>query len=248
MIKTSFSEILLSSIHPMDGAKIGVIGGGGKTAFMFEAGRVFAGNHRKTLITSITKAGRTDQFQVNVLKQIRDNNLLNLFETNNPVYLLNKQIKDEKYSGLSIATLEQLVQAVDVAVFECDGSRNLPLKAHNNADPHVPEFATHTVIVIGADVVDTTLSDGLVHRPDLFRNLWAIENNQSISCDLIGHIVTSKKGYLSKVPEGMPLLYVINKADEFPLQAEKLAHSIGEKISFPVYWGSVMDKWLVSVK
>ena len=198
-------------------------------------------------MTSITKAGPSNNFPVILTDSPEKISLTRLFKYQNPVYLLHEQIRADKYTGISPAQLESLLPKADVTIFECDGSRNLPLKAHNSGDPVVPDFATHVIIVVGADVVNTKLSDGKVHRPELFRSLWDTQNDPVIDVELITRVLTHKKGYLSKIPDSVEKIYFVNKSDIFPKEAEALALSISRVTSDMVFWGSIHKSWWKAV-
>ncbi|MCF7902506.1 MAG: putative selenium-dependent hydroxylase accessory protein YqeC, partial [Candidatus Marinimicrobia bacterium] len=135
----------------------------------------------------------------------------------------------------------------DVTLCESDGARNLPLKVHLPHDPVVPPFTTQVVILVGADVVDTSLTDGRVHRPELFREKWQISPDEPLSVDFIARVVTSTCGYLEKVPDGISRIYFVNKGDEHRENAQLLARAIGTQASAPVFWGSIRRGFWESV-
>ena len=243
----SFHSILPTVSRDSPGLCIALLGGGGKTALLFQLGKEFANENNYVLMTSITKAGPSNNFPVILTGPQEKISLTHLFKYQNPVYLLHEQIRADKYTGISPAQLESLLPKADITIFECDGSRNLPLKAHNPGDPVVPDFATHVIITVGADVINTKLNDGKVHRPELFSSLWDMQNNPVIDIDLITQVLTDKKGYLSKTPDSVEKIYFVNKADIFPKEAKALALSISRVTPDVVFWGSVHKSWWKAV-
>ena len=126
-----------------------------------------------------------------------------------------------------------------MTLFESDGARNLPLKAHLPHDPVVPSFTTNVVILVGADVVNTTLADGRVHRPELFREKWKIAPDEPLSVDFIARVVTSHRGYLEKIPDGISRIYFVNKGDAYRENTQLLAKAISIQTNAMVFWGSI---------
>jgi len=222
---------------------VALIGGGGKTSLLFQLGKEFVNQYKKVLLTTITKSGPSKNIPMTLSGSNGNISLLQLFKSQNPVYLLREQIRGDKYQGISAVQLESFLPDADVTLFECDGSRNLPLKAHSEWDPVVPGFATHVIIVIGADVINTKLKDRKVHRPEIFKSLWSIDDATVIDIELITEVVTSQKGYLSKIPSSIPTIYFVNKADAYPENACSLGESISLNTSSSVYIGSVKKTW-----
>lgn len=220
---------------------IALFGGGGKTSLLYQLGRELARQYNRVLLTSIVKAGPSPNFPIVLLKP--DNPVENLFKDHLPLYLLKKQIGIDKYQGFTPAELESLLLDTDTTVFEADGARDLPLKAHNETDPTIPLFASHVVILVGADVIGSKMSDGKVHRPEIFKSLWHIDDTTTIDVELVAEVVTSDKGYLSKIPEPVSKIYFVNKADAYPEEAQSLGESISLTTSLPVYFGSVKKTW-----
>ncbi|NQV38094.1 MAG: putative selenium-dependent hydroxylase accessory protein YqeC [Candidatus Marinimicrobia bacterium] len=246
-LSTSFLDIFPSASQESCKLCIALLGGGGKTSLLFQLGREFAVENDHVLMTSITKAEPSTNFPINLTGSSTEISLSQLYKSQNPIYLLHEQIRDYKYSGFSVSQLEVFHQKMDVTIFECDGSRNLPLKAHNQRDPVVPDFATHVVIMIGADAINTKLSNGKVHRPELFKSLWDVQDDSTIDIDLITKVLTRKKGYLSKIPDSVKRIYFINKAEAFPVEAEALATSLSKVTTDPIYFGSLHKLWWKSI-
>ncbi len=117
----------------------------------------------------------------------------------NPLFIIGEKLSDNKLKGISENELNKIREYFNVTIFECDGARNKPLKAHTDYDPKVPEFTTHVIIIVGADVVNTKIDDGLVHRPELFCKTWNVKPDFKLEIDFIVDVLTSQKGYLSKV-------------------------------------------------
>ncbi len=190
------------------------------------------------LLTSLTHSAIPHAYDVVFPDKIQDRCLLPHFKQHNPLFIMHSQLDARKLAGISVAVLQDLQKQSDVCLFECDGARNLSLKVHKEHDPPVPVFATHTIVVVGADVVDTTIRQGLVHRPELFKSLWNISNDDILDAAFIADVVTTPKGYLAKIPHPTNLMYFVNKADTHPQQAQRLARAIHDRSGAPTFYGS----------
>ncbi|MBC8216634.1 MAG: putative selenium-dependent hydroxylase accessory protein YqeC [Candidatus Marinimicrobia bacterium] len=241
-------KIIFGSKPPVEGSCIAVLGGGGKTSFMFQVGNELASQFEKVLLTSITKAGPEKEVPISLQDDMGDFDIELEFTKQNPVFLLREKIHKNKYRGISEMDLNEIRHSVDITVFEADGARNLPLKAHNNHDPIVPQFATHAVLLIGADAVDTHIRDGKVHRPELFCEKWQLTPNDVLSSEIIANVVTHPNGYLSKIKTQIPITYFVNKAGVYPKEAEYLAKAIMQSTDSPVFYGSINENWWAKEK
>ncbi|MBL7108957.1 MAG: putative selenium-dependent hydroxylase accessory protein YqeC [Candidatus Marinimicrobia bacterium] len=228
-----FYQIIDKNRENLKNSCIALIGGGGKTSFMRQVGLELANYFQRILITSLTKS----EFDEKVI--LLDKIFGKLDFSENPLFLMKFKQNNQKLTGISEIELENIYPLSDITIFECDGAQKLPLKIHNNFDPIVPTFATHTIIFIGADAVNTKLSDGKIHRQELFKQFWRINDNFVLDCEFIAEVVTSKNGYLSKIHHDPKLIYFVNKADKFPENAENLAKSIFQKSNHPTFFGSI---------
>ncbi len=211
---------------------------------LHKLGVEFSGHYPRVLLSSLTKTGISDKHPARLLEHSNRDLLEMGFSQTNPLMVLGEALSDQKLSGLQTRELFKLIPEVDVCIFECDGSRNLPLKAHNQSDLIVPEFATHLLVVLGAEVSGTTLNDGHVHRPELFQQLWGLEKDQRINPEQVAKIVTSKKGYFSKVMHDIKCAFFVNKADRHLAKAVEIANAINNVSEYDVFYGSLTDNWI----
>lgn len=238
-----FFNILFDKYENAKNTCIGLIGGGGKTTLLFRLGQELSKNFQRVLLTSITKAGPSPNLPIHLRPLTENHYLEKLFDKENPLYLLDAKIGPDKYRGINTPQLAKILSSVDVCVVEADGARSCPLKVHMGEDPILPDFITHAIILIGADAVNTKLNGGKVHRPDQFRKFWHLPKDAKLTPDLIAHIVTHPKGYLSRLNSSVTPVYFINKADLFPSQAVLLSKAVYKQTSFPVYYGSITESW-----
>jgi len=230
-----FYPILDENQRKLQNSCVALIGGGGKTNLMLKLATEFAQIFPKVLLTSLTKS----EFREDTILLDDISGKLNFAQ--NPLFLMKSRQNRRKLIGISETDLSKIYHSANLTFFECDGARKSPLKIHNEIDPIVPKISTHVIILVGADAMDTKLSDGKIHRPDLFKKHWEINNDFMLDCEFIAEVVTSKKGYLSKINHEPKLIYFVNKANKFPENAKILAEAIFEKSQKPTFFGSVFS-------
>lgn len=230
------------------GTVASVLGGGGKTTLVELLGVELAKRHSRVLVSSLTHTlGRLAHGAVSA-EEVQKAGLGRFAAASNPVRVLGPLDVEGKASGIAAQVLEELVAQAEVTVFECDGARNLPLKVHVDRDPQVPGFSTHALLLVGAEVVGSRIEEGLVHRPDLFAERWNVGREQLLDADLVATVVTSKAGYLSKVPAGIETIYFVNKADMAMEAARLLGEIIARRGEWPVYYGSLHENWFERIQ
>lgn len=237
--KENFSRMVLSDGLKVAGYCIAILGGGGKTGLLHRLGDEFSREYDRVLLTSLTHSAYPIARDVVFVDNLPNRDLSPYFRRNNPLYIMYSTKDPKKLAGISVAELQEMHQQTGVCLFECDGARNLSLKVHKEHDPPVPVFATHAIIVVGADVVNTSISQGLVHRADLFRSVWNISDDDILDVEFIARVLTTSKGYLAKIPYHTKQIYFVNKADTHPHKAEQLARTIHEESGSPTFYGSI---------
>lgn len=238
-----FFKMIYPDHEDFNGKTAAVIGAGGKTSLLDILGRELSGFNLHVLVTSLTKSEIDDSKQIFTFEDFRWEGLSRLFRANNPLYMMKSLGEGGKYIGYNSSELIPMLPECGVCLIEGDGARKLSLKAHTEDDPIVPDFADKLIIIAGADVVNTRLSDGLVHRPELFGERWGISGDSILNADLISEVLVSENGYQQKNTAGIATTYFINKADNFPVQAEELAGVVYEKTGRPVYYGSLTERF-----
>ncbi|MFC1583273.1 selenium cofactor biosynthesis protein YqeC [Candidatus Neomarinimicrobiota bacterium] len=242
-----FAQLLVNVRSPNEQLSVAVFGAGGKSGLLRRLGDELASEHRNALLTSLTHSEKFDGWITLLVSEMTNRELMTQLGQGTKLHLLNSEISPSKYSGISPELLRQVRDQVDICLFECDGARGRSLKAHNEIDCSVPLLVSQVIVVVGADIINTTIADGLVHRPQLFCRLWNLANSSLLSAVFVARVVTSKHGYGSKIPDSVPRVYFVNKADTHPVEAEQLAKMIGRLSGFPTYMGSAKAGWCISV-
>ena len=63
---------------------------------------------------------------------------------------------------------------------EADGAHRLPIKAHADHEPVIPDGTDKTILVIGADCFGKPISD-IAHRPELFADIAGVDKSSVIT-------------------------------------------------------------------
>lgn len=242
-----FCGILFDNVSEAEHGCTAIMGGGGKTTLLHRLGKELS-DYYKVLITSLTKSVYHPEDGVIFVNSIPNDDLSRYFKSHNPLHVMDSVIAPGKLAGISEMTLGSLCKQAEVCLFECDGARSLSLKAHTELDPEVPQFATHVIILVGADVVNTCLKEGRVHRPDLFKLIWNFHDDSVMGAEFVTEVVTTRKGYLSKIPHDIKRIYFVNKADSYPDEAQLLAESIRRGSDCPTFYGSLKQNFWIEAQ
>lgn len=242
-----FHQLITEEIKNAENHCIALLGGGGKTALLHKLADEYSQSFPAVLQTSLTKTAFHKSDKPLILNEIDIVKLDSIKLDNNPLFIIGEKLSDNKLKGISENELNKIREYFNVTIFECDGARNKPLKAHTDYDPTVPNFTTHVIIIIGAEVIKTKINDGFVHRPELFCKTWNVNPELKLDIDFIVNVLTSQKGYLSKVSHETEITYFVNKWDIHQKNAEDLALAIHKKTNNPTFYGSVSKNILEKV-
>ena len=125
--------------------------------------------------------------------------------------------------GSPLQTFEELCQYGDYVLVEADGSKHLPLKAHDSYEPVIPQNCGLVILVVGASGIDMAVSE-VVHRPHIFTTLT---DSQIATAEAVA-MVLEKENLGDRI--------FINQADLAPEKAMRLK----TLLSKPCVIGSVM--------
>ena len=102
-----------------------------------------------------------------------------------------------------IQSFEELAKLADYVLVEADGSKHLPLKAHESHEPVIPACADQVIQVVGISGVGQPICKA-VHRPAVFARL----------CDgQVSEIATPERVAAVLNREALADRYVLNQAD-----------------------------------
>ena len=153
------------------------------------------------------------------------------------IILITQKPNGERWSGLSVAQINKVFDICEnhqlPLLLECDGSRNLPLKAPGVNEPPIPEFVETVVVVAGLSGLGKNLDNYTVYNPDLFSNLGNLPIDSVISCDALERVLVHKQGGLKNIPNHAKRILLLNQADtpSLQIQAGKIAKKLQDNFN-----------------
>lgn len=123
-----------------------------------------------------------------------------------------------------------LEAAADYLLVEADGAKMLPLKAHAEHEPVIPECAKRTVCVVGVDGVGRPISR-TCHRAERFARLAGASTADTTTPEMVAHVLET---------EGLHDMILINKVESD--DDWRAAERIAALCTTPVVAGSLWRK------
>ncbi len=223
----------LSELLKIEKGITSVIGGGGKTTLL----HVLADELKEkgsVVITTTTHIMKSEVFHNVVTKGECDLSFLNEQISLHNCICLGSEFFIDKLSPPDIL-LPDLCSICDYVLVEADGSKHLPLKAHLDTEPIIPEKNNKTILVLGVDSVGKRVKD-VVHRYEKFCEIVSCDENDIVNLDMISALLEV---------ESLHDTVVINKCDTDELKA--LANELNSKIKNQCIISSLLKgEWNVS--
>lgn len=129
------------------------------------------------------------------------------------------------------ASFRQLMQWADYVIVEADGSKRLPVKAHEPYEPVVPPEANQTIAVFGLSGLGKPIRE-VAHRAGLYAE------NLGVSPDTI---LTPQLAAAHLNFEALHTRVLLNQAD-VP-NGRALARAMAEAFQTPVCMASLREEW-----
>ena len=120
--------------------------------------------------------------------------------------------------------------AADYLLVEADGAKMLPLKAHAEHEPVIPECAKRTVCVVGIDGVGRPISQAC-HRAERFAQLADASTTDAVTPEMVARVLEA---------EGLHDMVLINKVESD--NDRRVAERIAALCTTPVVAGSLWRK------
>lgn len=124
----------------------------------------------------------------------------------------------------------ELKGAADYLLVEADGAKMLPLKAHAEHEPVIPECAKRTVCVVGIDGVGRPISQAC-HRAERFARLAGVSTADATTPEMVARVLEA---------EGLHDTIFINKVESD--NDWRIAERIAALCTTPVVAGSLWRK------
>ena len=129
-------------------------------------------------------------------------------------------------------SFQQLMQWAEFVLVEADGSKRLPVKAHEPYEPVVPPEANQTILVFGLSALGQPIR-ACVHRPAIFAARCGVSEDDLLTPELAATFINDE------TPHTRVLL---NQADT----AERLAlgRGMAAMLRGPVCLGALQKEWI----
>lgn len=223
-----------------------VIGGGGKTTLLRSLADELVAEGKTVILATTTHflpfsgidtVVSADEFEV--ARQVKAQRVICVgtpaHEARNAGKLAPSRIAPQVLAGLA-----------DFVLVEADGSKHMPVKAHSDREPVIPDGSDLTIMVIGANALGRPVAE-TVHRAELFCENLKCEQNDVVTPKLLArHLATEARR--SAVD---PNLVIVNQA-ECP-EAIEAAHALYEDLiamgmKVPVLAGSIRKHDLAEIR
>jgi molybdenum cofactor cytidylyltransferase len=139
----------------------------------------------------------------------------------------------DRLSGLNETQMDLLYELCEKRnlplLIECDGSRQLPIKAPAMNEPVIPGFVETVVVVAGLASLGRPLNPSVVHHPDIYSKLSGLQEGDTISIESLEKVLCQKQGGLKNIPAHAKKVLLLNQAETVFLQAQAgtLAGKVG---------------------
>ena len=189
-----------------------IIGSGGKTSLMIALARELSAENQSVILCTATRIYPPDE--IPFADEIR--------EKISGILCVGTPAENGKI-GAPRQDFREFLPLADYILVEADGSKHLPLKAHETYEPVIPRGCDRVITVVGASGLGKAV-DEAVHRPHIFTALTG-------SC-----IATPEAVALALEKEKFGDCIFINQADS----ALQLAMELKALVSKPCCVGSVL--------
>ena len=129
----------------------------------------------------------------------------------------------------SSLTFSELLSLADYVLVEADGAKMLPLKAHAEYEPVIPECASLVVCVVGIDGVGLPVSE-TCHRPNRYAELAGISQEHQVTPEAVAAVLNA---------EALHDVLLINKVEASGQW--QLAERLALRCKTPVVAGSLKN-------
>lgn len=223
-----------------------VIGGGGKTTLLRSLADELVAEGKTVVLATTTHflpfsgidtVVSTDEFEV--ARQLKAQRVICI---GTPAH----EVRNAGKLAPSRIAPHDLASLADFVLVEADGSRHMPVKAHSNREPVIPDGSNLTITVIGASAFGKPVAQ-TVHRAEIFCENSGCEQNDVVTPELLArHLAAeTRRGAID------PNLIIVNQA-ESPEMVEA-AHALYDELAsmgmkVPMLAGSIRRHNLAEIQ
>lgn len=220
--RTEIFEELVSALEIKSVTRcIALVGAGGKTSLMYNLAKNMVERGKTVISTTSTKIYPPSPDQSSCLLFLGDNGIPKLEQITSEVQHhrhitlgLKVDTITGKVLGLMPEEIFPLLSLVDHVIVEADGASGRPIKAPNESEPVVPEFADLVIPIIGLDSVFLPATQENVFRLEEFLRVTNLDRGGEITPHEIALLFDHPKGALREIPETAKVIVFLNKLDQ----------------------------------
>ena len=199
-----------------------IIGGGGKTTLM-EALAGELSQKGSVILTTTTHIRRPAQYE---MLTGADEALVSAALSRSHIVCVGEAAEEGKLRAPQLS-IEALARLADFVLVEADGSKGLPLKAHEAHEPVIPSCAQRVVAVAGIDGVGRPIGE-VCHRSARYAQLALADEESAVTPELAARVLNAESGF--------DRVY-INKVES--AATYEAAQAMAKELSCPVIAGSL---------
>lgn len=125
-----------------------------------------------------------------------------------------------------VLPIAELAPLADYLIIEADGSKRLPLKAHESFEPVIPPETARTVCVVGLTGLGRPIAEA-AHRSAVFAALAHCGADEPATPERVARVLNA---------EALADIYFLNQADA---AGEGAARGLAALLERPTLWGSI---------
>ena len=213
----------ISSLLQIQKGITSIIGAGGKTTLMLTLADELCSKGKVIICTS------TRIYQPEGIKTVMsgsEEEITSALKDNSIICVSAGMDENKKLipPGMPVMNLQRFA---DYVICEADGAKRLPIKAHADYEPVIPEGSGQVVLVIGADAIGQTIED-ICHRPNIFAGLAQCDQEDVVTPEVAAKVINK---------EGLGNVVFINKVETE--EQREIAARLSKLLDLPVVDGSL---------
>lgn len=202
-----------------------IIGGGGKTSLMLKLAQELAEKGNVIICTS-TKIFPPENIEV--ITSAQGQEIVDAVNKHGIICVSEGTDENGKLMPPAI-DINTLAEVADYVICEADGAKRLPLKAHADYEPVIPEKSSQTILVVGADGIGKTIM-ATCHRPEIYARIAGVKLEDTVTAEIVARVIEE---------EQLGTKLFINKVESEELWQE--AKKISELVKLPTILGSLRN-------